>query len=178
MRLLNYPYIPPNKEILFVRSDNIWMLAARKMADEYSGCCWWPTGAVLIKDDKIIGSGANAGKLQTLCPRVEHNCSTGTGYEYCTSRCEQTAHSEVNCIKDALRNNQQTTNADLYLFGHWWCCEQCWNAMIQHGIKNVFLLENADTIFTREIRLELMNELKIKNERGTAITPVDIRWKI
>ena len=36
---------------------------------------------------------------------------------------------------------------DLYLWGHWWCCEDCWNAMIHAGVKDVYLLEGSDVLF-------------------------------
>ncbi len=39
---------------------------------------------------------------------------------------------------------------DVYMFGHWWCCEPCWKAMIDAGVRDVYLPENAHEKFSRE----------------------------
>lgn len=40
-------------------------------------------------------------------------------------------------------------STDLYLWGHWWFCEPCWNAMIEAGIRDVYLLENSEVLFNK-----------------------------
>jgi len=171
-----YPYLPQDREILFVSLENPWMLEAKKMADEKFGCSWWPTGAVVVKNNQIIGRGANSGTFQPLCPRVSHNCPTGEGYHFCHELCAQEGHSEVTSINDALNAGFDPTGADIYLFGHWWCCENCWKHMIQNAIKNVFLLENANEIFTRDRRLSLMDEIKKKLTAQENISQNQLRW--
>jgi len=175
---IEYPYLPPEREILFVSPDNPWIQAAKKMADEHSGCSWWPTGAVIVKNNQIIGQGANSGNFQPVCPRVEQECKTGEGYHFCHDLCQQDGHSEITSVNDALANNNDPQGADLYLFGHWWCCEPCWNHMITHGIQNVYLLENAHLIFIREKRLELMKELARKKSNGEKINCEHAVWTL
>jgi deoxycytidylate deaminase len=58
-------------------------------------------------------------------------------------------------IKDVATNGLDCQGADLYLYGHWWCCESCWKAMIAAKIRNVYLLENSENLFNPEINLEM-----------------------
>ena len=48
-----------------------------------------------------------------------------------------------------FESGHNTKGADLYLWGHWWCCESCWNVMISAGIRNVYLLENSEILFNK-----------------------------
>lgn len=176
--MIKYPYLPENKQILYVPLDNKWMQEAQKIANELSGCSWWPTGAVVVKDEKIIGRASNEGKWQPLCPRVQNNCPTGEGYHFCKEICQQNGHSELGAVNNAIANNNDPGQADLYLFGHWWCCKKCWDSIIKHGIKNVYLLENAENIFCREPRLALQKELEKKTKNNERVTPEDTIWKI
>lgn len=171
---IEYPYLPAGKEIKYVPHNNEFMQAAKKVCNENTGCSWWPTGAVIVKNGKIIGEGANSGKLIPICPRVENNCPTGKGYHYCQDNCQQQGHSEITSINNCLAEGNDPTNADIYLFGHWWCCEPCWNHLIKHGIKNVFFLDNADQLFTREKRLLLQQ--KLLNKENKDISRADISW--
>ena len=173
-----FPYLPEGREILFVPLENKWMKEAKAVTDKLSGCSWWPTGAVVVKHKKIIGAGANQGAWQPLCPRVENNCPTGEGYHYCKDICQQEGHGEVSTINNVLKNNKDPQGADLYLYGHWWCCEPCWNYMIKHGIKNVYLLEDSHLIFTREKRLKLMKDVTEKLKVGGQVIREDTIWEI
>lgn len=177
--MIKYPYIAPGRVIKFVPISNKWMQEAKKMADSETRCSWWPTGAVVVKNGKIIGRGSNPGEITIPCPRWVKKCPTGTGYELCNNVCKRIGygHSEVTSIEDAEKNHQDTRGADFYLYGHWWCCEPCWNKMINAGIKNVYLLKNAHKIFTHEKRSNLMAELARKKKNGQKIGLQDIIWK-
>jgi hypothetical protein len=50
--------------------------------------------------------------------------------------------------------------------------------MIEAGIKDVYLLENADKIFTREKRNKLMDKMIKEEKQGKKHTRKDIIWKI
>jgi len=139
---IKYPYIPEGKIIQFVPEDNQFMIEAKKMS-QTTGCSKQPTGAVIVKDGVIIGRGCNAGKKIDVCPRVLNGSKTGQDYHYCKEVCLQTGHSEVTSTNDAKISGQDAKDADLYLYGHWWCCKNCWDTMIEAGIKNVYLVENA-----------------------------------
>jgi len=142
------PYIAPGRKIKYVPISNKWMQKAKK-ASEKSGCAKQPTGAVIVKEGKIIGKGTNAGKKVKVCPRVEQGYKTGGGYHLCKKICKQIGHSEVTSILDANKKGNDTIDADLYLYGHWWCCKNCWDNMIKAGIKNVYLLNNAEELFKK-----------------------------
>jgi deoxycytidylate deaminase len=144
---INYPYLPKGKEIKFVKPSNPFMLAAKK-ATEKTGCKKQPTGAVLVKDDKIVMTATNAGLTVSVCPRVLKGSKTGTDYHFCKENCKQEGHSEQQVVSKARAKKIDTNGADIYLWGHWWCCQPCWQAMIDGGIKNVYLEENADEKFS------------------------------
>jgi dCTP deaminase len=151
---VKYPYIPKGKEILYIGEDNVFMQEAKKILDK-SGCVKHPTAAVVVKEEKIIGRGSNSGKKVLECPRWDSK--TGTNYGPCKEICEQDGHSEVTSINDAIKNGEETRGADLYLYGHWWCCENCWNKITESEIRNVYLLENSENLFNPEIN-EKMKE--------------------
>jgi len=143
---IEYPYLPEGRTIEYVAADNPFMAEAEKMS-ESTGCAKQATGAVIVREGKIIGRGCNAGKKVDVCPRVLNNSKTGEDYHYCKEACLQEGHSEVTSINNAIANAQDTKGADLYLYGHWWCCQDCWGAMDAAGIANVYLLEGSDKIF-------------------------------
>jgi len=105
------------------------------------------TGAVLVREGEIIGAGANGSTYheQHGCERKKQNIPTGEGYQLCGG-CHPKNHAEQTAIRHCENPNQ----ADLYLWGHWWCCESCWNAMIQADIKNVYLPEGAEGMFKKQ----------------------------
>lgn len=142
---MQYPYLPEGRTILYVPANNEFMQAAKRVRDE-SGCVKQRTGAVIVLDGKIVGEGNNTTLHKPeICPRDEQGFETGQGYNLCKEVCQQQAgHAECNAVKDARTYGQDTDGADLYLYGHWWCCENCWNTMIDAGIKNVYLLEGVD----------------------------------
>ena len=117
-----YPYLPQERKILYVSADNIFMKAAKAVYDK-SSCVKHPTGAVVVKNGKIIGRGSNAGVKVEFCARW--GSPTGANYEACHNICKQEGHAEITSIKDAERQGEKTDGADLYLYGHWWCCQTC-----------------------------------------------------
>ncbi len=143
---IKYPYLPKGREILHVSSDNPFILAAKKAA-EHKGCAKQTTGAVIVKDGKIVAVGSNAGIRINICPRVLRGSKTGTDYHFCKDVCKQKGHAEQTACLDAKEKKLDVKGSDLYLWGHWWCCEPCWNAMIEAGIKNVYLEEGAEEKF-------------------------------
>jgi deoxycytidylate deaminase len=146
MPKIKYPYLPKGREIKYVPKDNKFVIEARKMAEK-SGCTKQATGAVLVKKGKIIGWGSNAGRKISVCPRVLRGSKTGEDYHFCKDNCAQEGHSEVMAVKDAKKKKNKIEGADLYLYGHWWCCEPCWNTMIEAGVKDVYLVKNAHEKF-------------------------------
>jgi len=149
---IKYPYLPEGRSILYVGEDNSYIQSAKELWT-IGGCAKQPTAAVVVKDGKIIGHGTNAGIKVKECPRW--GSPTGTNYGPCKDVCKQEGHAEAMAVKDAIKNGFNTQGADLYLYGHWWCCQNCWGVMMKAGIKNVYLLENSENIFNPEINLEM-----------------------
>lgn len=130
--------------------NNEFMLAAKNFAHEHSLDHDFPTGSVVVLDNKIIGSGANGSDYHTThgCDRKKQNMPTGVGYELCEG-CHPKNHSEPRAIQNAKDNGYDTKGADLYLWGHFWCCEPCMNAIISGGIRDVYLLQGSEILFDR-----------------------------
>lgn len=143
---INYPYLPKGREIKFVRANHPFMLAAKK-ATEKTGCRKQPTGAVLVRNNKILMTATNAGVTVSVCPRVLKGSKTGTDYYLCKEVCKQEGHSELLVVEKAIKKGIDTRDSDIYLWGHWWCCQPCWEAMTEGGIRNVYLEEGAKEQF-------------------------------
>ncbi len=154
-----YPYIPAGREFIFVAETNEFMALAKKIRDTESTDFKNPTAAVIVQNGKVIGQSANHSKLKNkklidlhskYCIRRILQVPSGKGYFLCPGCATYKQHGESSAIRDALKKNHDTVGADLYLYGHWWCCQPCWNAMIKAGIKNVYLVENAYALFARK----------------------------
>lgn len=147
---INYPYLPEGRVIQYVPAENFFIRAAEDTADEQSLDATVPTGSVIVKDNEIIGRGANGSDyhLTHECERVKQGIPTGQGYELCEG-CHPKNHSEPRAIADALQNGHDTKGADIYLWGHWWLCKPCWDAVIHAGIANVYLLEGSEITFNQ-----------------------------
>ena len=157
---VKFPYLPEGRKIVYVSLDNEFMAEAKSLCDA-SGCAKQPTGAVIVKNGKIIGRGSNAGEKVSECPRW--NSPTGENYGPCKDVCKQEGHAEATAVKDMMKNQTDYEDADIYLYGHWWCCKGCWDAMIQGKIKNVYLLDKSWEMFNPEINTEMKNWGKPKN---------------
>ena len=110
-----------------------------------------PNTSVIVKNGEILGLGANGSTYHETheCERVKRNIPTGQGYELCEG-CHPKNHGEGRAIKNAKDNGYDTKGADLYMWGHWWCCKPCWEAMINAGIQNVYLFEKSDILFNKK----------------------------
>jgi len=127
------------------------MLAALKAARELAIHPTMPNGAVIISSKgKIIGRGAISSEYHQKngCDRVKLGIPTGQSYELCEG-CHPKNHSEPKAIADAQKKGFDPSDGALYLWGHWWCCEPCWQAMVAAGIKRVFLLRDAQVLFNK-----------------------------
>jgi dCMP deaminase len=146
-----YPYLPAEHTILYVAADNPFMQEAKEFA-KVNNTVKQVGAAVIVQDGQIIGRGSIGAGIhgkQGGCIREKMNVPTGTQYELCEG-CGHEYHSEVSAIHDAKTGGENTRDADLYLWGHWWCCEDCWKAMLNAGIKNVYLLEGSEKLFNKE----------------------------
>lgn len=154
---IKYPYLLENREIKTVPENNFFMHEAKSACAELSTDHGHPTGAVVVKDGKIIGRWGNKSKLKNkkliefhknfFCIRRFLKIKTGTKYWLCPGCSSSKYHAEAGAVKDALKKNGDINGADLYLYGHWWCCKPCWDTMIKAGIRDVYLLEGGEEKF-------------------------------
>ena len=146
-----YPYLPEGRQILYVEIGNVFMTAAKMYAQEFSLDKVMPGTAVVVKNRRILGIGANGSDFHKThqCQRVLLGCKSGEGYDLCEG-CHPKNHSEAKAIISAKSQGFETDGADLYLWGHWWCCKSCWDKMIEAGIANVYLLYDSEKLFNKE----------------------------
>lgn len=146
---IEYPYLPEGREYLYVPESNKFMQAA-KLAAQSHGCRKHATGAVAVKDGEIIATGNNAGTFVKICPRVYKGFGTGEGYRFCKEYCLQEGHAEVVLCNFARKNKINLNGADLYLYGHWWMCQNCWDYIIKAGLNKTYLVKGSETLFNYE----------------------------
>lgn len=156
----DYPYLPEGRTIRYVPLANLYMQEALVQWRDCSSERNHPTGAVVVKDGKIIGRGANQAALKNkklqefhkkgLCVRRMLQIPSGQKYWLCPGCAKSSHHAETRATNDAIAQHKDVVmGADLYLYGHWWCCKPCWDTMIAAGIKNVYLVEGATKLFKR-----------------------------
>lgn len=150
---IEYPFMPPEGEIIYEPADNTYLQIAKDFAREFSLDKTMPNTSVIVKDGEILSIGANGSNYHDEygCERVRQNIPTGQGYELCEG-CHPKNHGEQSAIMNAFSdgNGDRLEGAEVYLWGHWWCCESCWDAMRASGITTVHLLEESDVLFNRE----------------------------
>lgn len=154
---MEYPYLPNGREIKYVSIENIFMAEALKVRDFDSTDINHPTGAVVVKDNKIVGRGSNLSRISSkfllklhekgLCVRRILKVRSGEKYWLCPGCALPENHAEYRAVCNAELNKKEINGADLYLYGHWWCCKSCWDKMIDVGIRDVYLVEGATGMF-------------------------------
>jgi deoxycytidylate deaminase len=152
---IKYPYLPEGKNILHVGMDNVFMVAAKEAA-RLSNDQQQPTGAVIVCDNKIVSSFSNKNPLTSsfliklhkkYCIRHMLKIPSGQKYWVCPGCAKNESHAESRAVKDFIKNKISCIKPDLYLWGHWWCCDVCWNNMLKLPINNVYLLEDSEILF-------------------------------
>lgn len=151
--MIDYPYLPPNRGFKFVPLTDPHMIAAEVARRECAGDSLYPVGVVLVQDGQVLaraGNGFNRGSsTKHICPRVVLECPSGTGYDLCTLH-DSIGHAEPMLMQVALEQGINPAGCDVYMFGHWWCCEPCWNAMLDAGVRDVYVLDDAHERFSRD----------------------------
>ncbi|MFZ1019549.1 MAG: deaminase [Minisyncoccia bacterium] len=154
---IKYPYLPAGKTILYVPESNPFIIEAKKTAFEQATDRRYIAGVVIVLDGKVIGRGALHSGIKNkklielhqkgLCIRRMLKIKSGQKYWLCPGCAAPKNHSEPTAIRNAKKNGYNTNGADLYLWGHWWFCKDCWDAMISAGIKNVYLMADSENLF-------------------------------
>lgn len=158
--MTTYPYLPEGREIKHVPITNEFMAQAFEIAKTDSTDGVNPTGSVIVRDGVVLGKAANISPLghikflyeahkKGLCIRRLLKIKTGTKYWACPGCAKHHNHSEQRAIKNAIKKGHDPRGADLYLWGHWWCCQSCWNKIIEAGIRDVYVVDTAEGDFKR-----------------------------
>jgi len=147
---ITYPYIPEGRSFIYVGEENPFMQEAKRHAVSYSKDHTVKTGSVVVVDGEIVGKGANGSDWHDThpCERVRLGIPTGERYDLCEG-CHSKNHSEVRAVADAASRIKDLNTADLYLWGHWWACKPCWDAIEEANIRNVYLLEGSERLFNK-----------------------------
>ena len=155
MSEIAYPYLPEGEKINYVPMTHKFMRLAKAFARAQSLDDKMPGAAVVVKDGQVIGIGANGSRHHKDhgCERVRLNCKSGEGYELCPG-CHPINHSESCAILSAINmhhgSREPLRGAALYLWGHWWLCKDCWGAVQNAQIGDVYLMEKSEILFNRE----------------------------
>lgn len=150
---VKYPYMPSDRHLKYAPVDNEWMQIAGWCRDELSGDSSYPVGVVIVRDGQEIsraGNGFNRGsKLPHVCPRLVLEVPSGTGYDLCHVH-DPEGHAEQMAVKVAHDQGIDLTGADAYMYGHWWACEPCWTVLINAGIRDLYVTDDAHVRFARD----------------------------
>lgn len=150
---IEYPYLPEQGVIRYVSADNEFMVRAKEFARVNSLDKGMPNCSIVVKDGVEIGIAANGSDYHELhgCERKRLGSKTGEDYDKCEG-CHPKNHGEPKAVADALSkvSREAVNGAEIYLWGHWWCCEPCWDTMLTNGINTVYLIENSEVLFDRE----------------------------
>ena len=126
-----YPYLPKGRgraPYQHVPITNTYMGRARSFAQKSGG----NSAAIVVKTHNIIGVGSIGNTSTRLAANDPRN------------------HSARQALFNALRDGYVTFGADVYVWGDWWLCEDCWKAMNEAGIRNVYLLEGSERLFNKD----------------------------
>jgi len=145
-----YPFLPLDRIIKYAPASDPFMEEALEEVAKMEAThpeVNRPTAAILVKDGRVVAKSRNGSIHKTFCPRVCLNSPSGQEYEYCPNHCHGRNHAEATTVRKAKEAGIDTTGADLYLAGHWWACKSCWDSMIEGKINDLFLVEDAHTLY-------------------------------
>lgn len=145
--------MPEGHQLKYVPVDDPFIIEAAKAREACAGDPLYPVGIVLVKDGVVVaraGNGFNREPEEVhVCPRVVLECPSGTGYDLCTLH-DAPGHSEQMLIKEARALGIDPTGADAYMYGHWWACEPCWATLLEAGIRDLYVTDDAHERFSRD----------------------------
>src|SRR3989338_11250959 len=100
--VIQYPYPPTGRTILYVPASNDFMAATKEFARK-NNTVKHVGAAIVVRDGRIIGRGSIGAGVhgeQGGCIREKMNVPTGTRYDLCKSS-SHANHSEASAVPDA-----------------------------------------------------------------------------
>lgn len=152
---IKYPYLPEGRNILYADISNPFMAQAREAA-RLSNDQQQPTGVVIVSNNQVVIKDSNVNPLNNkwlinlhkkYCIRHLLRIPSGEKYWLCPGCAEKKDHGEYRAATKLFENKNINGPFDLYLWGHWWCCDVCWGSMLRLPVRNVYLLENSEILF-------------------------------
>jgi deoxycytidylate deaminase len=138
---IKHPYKSKKIDINYYNDEKYLTTAKHDWSDALERV--HPTATVLVVNNKVIGKAGNGLTYHTLktCERKKLNMPTGQGYHMCNGNHLPENHSEPKAIRNAMQegNSKLLNGATAYLYGHWWSCKDCSDAMEKAGIKKLYL---------------------------------------
>ena len=157
-----YPYLPEGRTILYVSKDNQFMKEAKEVARNESTDKRSSTGAVIVRarDNVVVSKDANKAPLTSeslinlhkkYCIRRILRIPSGKKYWLCPGCAAGDHHAEYRASKKLIKQGfDKSDQFDLYLWGHWWACKDCWGKMIEVPIRNVYVMEGSEIVFNEK----------------------------
>ncbi len=108
-----------------------------------------PIGCVIVKDSVAVGFGSNQATLRwswlqrwhkKRCLRKVLGIRTHNWYFVCPGCALFRNHAEARAIRDSWPVWSIDGGAELYLYGHTYCCGKCEDRMKRFGITKVYTL--------------------------------------
>jgi len=138
--------------------DEIFMRMALLMS-ERSTCLSRKTGAVLVKDNKVLATGYNGAPSKTkhctelgFCKRRQSGYKSG---EYKDELC-RAVHAEENCLLQAAKFGISSQDSILYSTN--FPCTMCSKSIINAGVKEVIYFKD----YPNELSKNLLKEAGVK----------------
>ncbi len=95
-----------------------------------------------LKSDKLIQLH------KKFCIRHLLKIPSGEKYWMCPGCAGKESHAESRAIHKLNKVGLPNEAVDIYLWGHWWCCDVCWGNMLRlPNLRDVYLLENSEILF-------------------------------
>ncbi len=138
--------------------DEYFMMKT-SLAFTRSTCLRRKVGAILVMDDKILGTGYNGAPsglkhcAEIGCIRADRNIPSGMRHELCRG-----IHAEDNAIRQALHTRDSLVGATLFCTNY--PCNECAKKIVDEGIKRVVIMH----AYKSELAEEMFNEKSVKVE--------------
>lgn len=120
-----------------IHSDDFYMLIADKYSEFFSGCQKVKVGCCIVKNNRIIGLGANR-SVPDLCGKAGCLRVALYGNDDKTHResgdC-RALHSEIDAISSCAASNESTEGATVYVTRY--PCEACARALVAAKVSRV-----------------------------------------